>query len=149
MQTKLSCQDLGLRPPWRIQTSTTTQVTGPATGGTKTRSADVSCRRTNGRRNGAELALPLAQSPKKTSANKTGRHSPLRYYGGKANTARKIVELFAPHICFVDVFGGAANILLVKPPGSGVEVLNDVDQLSFLKTLSEWDRAGEVRHIRA
>ena len=101
---------------------------GSATNGARTRPAEARCRKTNGRRHGAELALPLAQSPTKTTVKKTSRHSPLRYYGGKANIASKIVELFAPHICFVDVFGGAANILLAKPPGSGVEVLNDVDQ---------------------
>ncbi len=101
---------------------------GSETDDTRVRSAEAPRRKTNGQRNGTGLALATVQPAMKTSAKKPSRHSPLRYYGGKANIARKIVELLAPHNCFVDTFGGGANILLAKPPGSGVEVLNDVDQ---------------------
>jgi DNA adenine methylase len=101
---------------------------GSETDDTRARSAEALCRKTNGRRNGTGFAFATAQPAMKTSAKKPSRHSPLRYYGGKANIARQLVTRFAPHNCFVDVFGGGANILLAKPPGSGVEVLNDVDQ---------------------
>ena len=100
---------------------------GSKTDDTRVHCAEAPHRKTNGRHNGAEFALATVQSPTKTTDKKPGRHSPLRYYGGKANIAAKIVALLAPHNCFVDTFGGGANILLAKPPGSGVEVLNDVD----------------------
>jgi DNA adenine methylase len=48
------------------------------------------------------------------------------YYGGKGYSWRRIVPHFPEHHMFVDVFGGAANILLNKEP-SKVEVYNDID----------------------
>jgi DNA adenine methylase len=48
--------------------------------------------------------------------------------GGKAQLAPKLVKLLADHRTYVEVFGGAANLLFVKPP-SQVEVYNDTDEL--------------------
>ena len=48
------------------------------------------------------------------------------YIGGKYNLLKTLAPLIPPHEIYVEVFGGAANLLLNKPP-SPVEVYNDVD----------------------
>lgn len=50
----------------------------------------------------------------------------LRYYGGKWRLAPWYAQHFAPHRCFVDLFGGGANVILRKPR-SAMEVYNDLD----------------------
>ena len=47
------------------------------------------------------------------------------YFGGKYRLASKLIALFPSHHCYVDVFGGAGNLLIQKPP-SPVEVFNDI-----------------------
>jgi len=49
-----------------------------------------------------------------------------RIVGGKSRLVRYILPIIPPHLCFVEVFGGAANVLLNKPP-SHIEVYNDLD----------------------
>ena len=46
------------------------------------------------------------------------------YRGGKFHLAPRLVKLFPPYKIYVEVFGGAANLLLAKPP-SQIEVYND------------------------
>jgi len=46
--------------------------------------------------------------------------------GGKFNLLKALQPLVPPHRIYVEVFGGAANMLLNKPP-SPVEVYNDID----------------------
>jgi len=46
--------------------------------------------------------------------------------GGKFNLLKALQPLVPPHHIYVEVFGGAANMLLNKPP-SPVEVYNDID----------------------
>lgn len=54
--------------------------------------------------------------------------SPLRWVGGKYRVREKIIALFPPHTCYVEVFSGAAWVLFGKPPeASKSEVLNDLD----------------------
>lgn len=53
--------------------------------------------------------------------------SVLRYYGGKAKLASWIISYFPPHKNYVEVFGGAANVLLRKPR-SHSEIYNDIDE---------------------
>jgi len=48
------------------------------------------------------------------------------YIGGKFNLLKALLPLIPEHRIYVEVFGGAANLLLNKPP-SPVEVYNDID----------------------
>jgi len=48
------------------------------------------------------------------------------YRGGKYHLAPRLVPLLPPHKIYVEVFGGAANILLAKTP-SRIEVYNDAN----------------------
>jgi len=48
------------------------------------------------------------------------------YIGGKYNLLKALLPLVSRHHIYVEVFGGAANLLFNKPP-SPVEVYNDVD----------------------
>lgn len=66
------------------------------------------------------------------------RRPALRYYGGKWRIAPWIIANFPPHRCYVEPFGGAASVLLRKPPAPA-EVYNDLDGdvVSFFRTLRE------------
>lgn len=55
------------------------------------------------------------------------RRPPLRYHGGKFRLAPWIVEHFPKHDIYVEVFGGAAGVLIRKP-ASRVEIYNDLDR---------------------
>lgn len=57
--------------------------------------------------------------------------SPLPWIGGKHYSAQRIIKAFPHHEqykTFVDVFGGAAHILLAKPPHKHLEVYNDYNR---------------------
>lgn len=51
----------------------------------------------------------------------------LRYFGGKFRLAPWIISHFPKHECYIEPFGGGANVLLRKARAS-VEIYNDLDQ---------------------
>lgn len=51
---------------------------------------------------------------------------PVKWHGGKFYLCHRIIEQFPVHHTFVESFGGAASVLLNKPP-SPVEIYNDLD----------------------
>ncbi|MHB8566075.1 MAG: DNA adenine methylase [Nitrososphaerales archaeon] len=53
-------------------------------------------------------------------------NSPIRWIGGKSLLRNRIISLLPQDACYVEVFGGAAWVLMGKQP-SAVEVLNDID----------------------
>ncbi len=61
----------------------------------------------------------------------TQLRSPLPWVGGKYYSAQRILAAFPPpesYDTYVDLFSGAAHVLLQKPPAGHVEVYNDIDQ---------------------
>ncbi|GIV51542.1 MAG: DNA methyltransferase [Candidatus Kapaibacterium sp.] len=62
------------------------------------------------------------------------------WFGGKGPFVHRIVALMPPHHIYVEPFGGAASVLINKPP-SPVEVYNDIDEglVGFFRVLSDPD----------
>src|SRR5260370_9483564 len=52
---------------------------------------------------------------------------PLKWHGGKHYLARKIVGLMAPHLHYVEPFGGGLAVLLAHDPEGTSELANDLD----------------------
>ncbi len=65
-------------------------------------------------------------------------NSPFKWVGGKSRLREHIISLLPSHTCYVEVFGGAAWVLLGKPL-SDVEILNDIDQelVNFFEVVKE------------
>ena len=70
---------------------------------------------------------------------------PFKYFGGKSKIMPKLLELTPPHKTFVEVFGGAGNLLIAKPP-SPVEVFNDINSniVNFYKVLRNKKKLNEL-----
>jgi DNA adenine methylase len=47
--------------------------------------------------------------------------------GGKRRLADRLIPLFPPHECYVEVFAGGAALFFMRPQPAPVEVLNDIN----------------------
>jgi DNA adenine methylase len=70
-----------------------------------------------------------------------------RYPQGSYYLVKKLLELIPPHDIYVEVFGGAANLLFAKEP-SKVEVYNDINSelVNFFRILRDdekWQKLQE------
>lgn len=69
---------------------------------------------------------------------KTPKRPALRYFGGKWKIAPWIIQHFPAHTTYVEPYGGAASVLLRKPPAP-IEVYNDIysEVVNFFTVLRE------------
>ena len=73
------------------------------------------------------------------AANGRMVNSPFKWVGGKSRLREAIIRLIPPdHTCYVELFAGAAWVLLGKPP-SQVEILNDLDEelITFFRVVKD------------
>lgn len=49
------------------------------------------------------------------------------WMGGKRRLADRLIPLFPPHECYVEVFAGGAALFFMRPQPAPVEVLNDIN----------------------
>jgi len=49
------------------------------------------------------------------------------WMGGKRRLADRLIPLFPPHECYVEVFAGGAALFFMRPQPAPVEVLNDLN----------------------
>ena len=65
-------------------------------------------------------------------------NSPIKWYGGKTFLLKHLLPKIPQHHTYVEVFGGAAQLLFAKEP-SPVEVYNDIDNrlTTFFRVLQE------------
>lgn len=63
---------------------------------------------------------------------------PIAYFGAKQRTASRIVDLFPPHVHYVEPFCGSLSVLLAKPPAK-LETVNDLDRrlMTFWRVLRD------------
>lgn len=69
------------------------------------------------------------------------KRAPVKWFGGKGVTKKRILPLIPYSKIFVDVYGGAGNILLARDP-SPVEVYNDLDNslVTLMRVLQHPER---------
>ncbi len=62
----------------------------------------------------------------------------LGFYGGKSRKVEVLIRFLPPHKSYIEVFGGAASLLIYKPP-SKIEVYNDRDEnlVNFFRVLRD------------
>lgn len=81
---------------------------------------------------------PAQNSHKNLQINMRIKHPVLKYYGSKFRLAEWIISFFPKHTHYVEPFGGAANVLLIKEP-SKMETYNDLNFqiFNFFRVLRE------------
>jgi DNA adenine methylase len=52
---------------------------------------------------------------------------PIKWHGGKAYLASRIVSLMPPHLHYVEAFAGGLSVMLAKDPTGVSEVANDLN----------------------
>lgn len=72
----------------------------------------------------------------------------IRYYGGKRRLASWVIRHFPAHRVFVDVFGGAGNIIMQKERAK-VEIYNDLDDsmYEFFQVMSVPSQREWLKHL--
>ena len=72
----------------------------------------------------------------------------MRYHGGKHKLAPWIVSQLPAHRIYVEPYGGAASVLMLKPR-SYAEVYNDLDGdvVNVFRVLRNPDQAAELRRL--
>lgn len=84
-------------------------------------------------------------APQKRPRKKRAR--PLvRWHGGKWMIAPWIIGFFPPHTLYTEAYGGGASVLLRKPPCSGSEIYNDLDEtiVRIFKVLQDREKADRL-----
>jgi DNA adenine methylase len=72
------------------------------------------------------FGVEVAQQRSTARRSKGRIRPPVKWYGGKHYLAPQIIAHFPPHRIYLEPFGGAASVLLNKPPVD-VEAYNDLD----------------------
>ncbi|MBK1711275.1 DNA adenine methylase [Rubrivivax gelatinosus] len=74
------------------------------------------------------------------------RRPALRYHGGKFRLAPWVAQFFPPHSAYAELFGGAASLLLLKPPVPA-EVYNDLDArvVNYFRVLRDPVKSAELQ----
>ncbi|RMN94697.1 hypothetical protein ALQ50_05182, partial [Pseudomonas coronafaciens pv. coronafaciens] len=90
------------------------------------RTADYSCKSSQGPSLCAQSAASLAPVyPYSKGLHMTNPIVP--WMGGKRRLADRLIPLFPPHECYVEVFAGGAALYFMRPQAAPVEVLNDIN----------------------
>ncbi len=63
------------------------------------------------------------------------------WMGGKRRLADRLIPLFPPHECYVEVFAGGAALYFMRPQAAPVEVLNDIngDLVTLYRVCLRWE----------
>ena len=65
------------------------------------------------------------------------------WIGGKRRLADRLIPLFPPHQCYVEVFAGGAALYFLRPIPAETEILNgtNVENLPWRDCVDRYDRA--------
>jgi len=72
----------------------------------------------------------------------------MRYFGGKFRLAPWILQYFGAHRVYVEAFGGAASLLMLKPR-SYAEIYNELDDevVNVFRVLRDRDQGAELERV--
>jgi DNA adenine methylase len=74
------------------------------------------------------------------------RYAPFKYAQGSHYLVKELLPLVPPHDIYVEVFGGAANLLFAKSP-SKIEVYNDINSelVNFFRVLRDDEKYQKLQ----